>query len=284
MNFKTKNMRSVFLVFVYAIFYSAVIAKTAAYQGSTPAHADVRKFLEISMTDSIDFIIWTIDFNHNKYALECRYGLSQPSTPGFRNERKAAFSGKFSRQGSYYELQNGNKILYILEVNANLLHLLDRDKQMLRGNGGYSYTLNLETPQATKSFVPSIKNYRFEPTMVFEGRTPCQELAKMMGLTKSAACEKMKWYIIFYSDPQTKQATYYLEGGMGYKKETMAKGKWEKLVDKEGRTIFKLDPDKRFNVYLVRADENILFFTDSLGTPLVGNRYFSYTLNRTYER
>ena len=61
----------------------------------------------------------------------------------------------------------------------------------------------------------------------------------------------------------------------------MAKGKWEIFRGKDGRVIYKLDPDKgNFATYLVKVDDNTLFFTDADGNLLVGNKNFSYTLNR----
>ena len=65
----------------------------------------------------------------------------------------------------------------------------------------------------------------------------------------------------------------------------MARGKWEIVTNKNGRVIYKLDPEKKqFAVHLLKADDNILFFTDADGNLLVGDEDFSYNLNRTKDR
>ena len=278
-------MKTLSALLLHLILFTCANGKETVYEGSTPAHIDVRKFLGISLTDSIDFIKWKLVIETGRYELNCKYGLAKGGTDGFSNEKKVQSSGNLVKQGNHYSLHVGSKILWLLEINPNLLHLLDRNKSMLVGNGGYSYTLNLDTPEKTDSFNLSLKQIPFKFSVAFEGRTPCQELAAMMGLNKSPACNKMKWYIIFYVDSVTGKPSYYLKGGMAYKKETMARGRWEILRGKDGREIYKLDPEKQnFAVYLLKADENILLFTDSQGNLLVGNKDFSYTLNRTHER
>lgn len=119
--------------------------------------------------------------------------------------------------------------------------------------------------------------------LVFEGRTPCQELSRLLGLNKTAACNKMKWYFIFYTDSVTGKPSYFLEGGMGYRKETMDRGTWH-IHSRNGRIIYQVTPDNStHSLYLLKGGENILFFIDPTGRLLVGNEDFSYTLNRRKE-
>ena len=172
----------------------------------------------------------------------------------------------------------------MLEVNASLLHLLDQRNSLLVGNGGYSYALNTTDPVKTDQFnIRPTPNSTAYP-LVFEGRTPCQELSALLGLHKSAACNKMKWYIIFYADSLTGKPSYYLKGGIGYRKETMERGKWTIKTGKDGRIIYQVNPEKgKQSLYLLKGDDNILFFTDPNGRLLVGDEHFSYTLNRRKE-
>ena len=275
-------MKTIPFILAFTIICFSAICKETIYHGSTPAHPDVRDFLGISLSDSLDFIRWNVVMGEDRYQLNCQYGLSKANTNGFINEKKVAFSGPLSKQGYYYHLQKGNKTFYVKEINSNLLHLLDKNKAMLIGNGGYSYALNIDKPIKTGHLNLQVKQAPPEYYMAFQGRTPCQPLAKLLAQNKGPECIKMKWYIILYIDSVTKKPTYYLKGGMGYRKETMAKGNWEITQGKDGRVIYKLDPEKKVNaVYLVKADDNILFFTDSEGNLLVGNEDFSYTLNRT---
>jgi hypothetical protein len=234
------------------------------------------------MTDSIDFIRWKIVIGANRYELDCRYGLAKANTNGFVNEQKRLSSGKLIKDDYQYTLRNNNKNFYILEINSNLLHLLDNNKKMLVGNGGYSYTLNTNSPVKTDKFNLSVSNTTVASSMAFEGRTPCQELAKLMALNKSADCIKMKWYIIFNVDPITKQQLYKFKGGLAYRQEDKFQGRWDIIKSKEGKVIYKLKPENgRYFIYLLKADDNVLLFTDHDGNLLVGNEDFSYTLNRT---
>jgi hypothetical protein len=278
-------MKTIFAVLVLTLICGRACSKESVYQGSTPAHTDVRDFLGISLTDSIDFIRWRVVMSSDHYELICQYGMSEPSTSGFIDEKKLVFSGALSKQGNYYKLQRGRKTFYLLEINSNLLHLADKHKALLIGDGSYSYALNNNTPIKSDQFNLQLKQSPNTKYMAFQGRTPCQELASLMGEDKSPACNKMKWYIILYLDSVTGQPSYYLKGGRGYKKETMTRGSWEITRRKDGMVIYKLDAEKKnFAVYLLRADDNILIFTDPEGNLLVGNEDFSYTLNRTIDR
>jgi hypothetical protein len=103
----------------------------------------------------------------------------------------------------------------------------------------------------------------------------------MMGRKTSSACNKMKWYLVFMIDSLTGKPTHYLKGGRSFKMESMERGRWE-IVKKNDKIIYKLNPaNYPRSIYLLKADENILFFTDAEGNLLVGNEDFSYALNRT---
>ncbi|MGB8191589.1 MAG: hypothetical protein WCF67_06705 [Chitinophagaceae bacterium] len=276
-----------FICVLFAVFTLCVAAsgKENTYTGSTPADKPVRSFLGISGVDSIDFIRWNLVVQDDRYILDCRYGISKPNTNGFLDEKKVAFSGKLSKQGNYYQLQQGNRSFYMQEINRNLLHLLDNNKTLLIGNGGFSYALNNKNPLVSDQFNFPLKQQPKVSHMTFQGRTPCQELSKLLRKNKGDACIKMKWYVILYFDPATGKPDYYLQGGRQYKKESMEKGKWDITHGKDGRIIYRLDPEKKSAaVHLVKADDNILFFTDAEGNLLVGNEDFSYTLNRTVDR
>lgn len=250
------------------------------YVGSTPAHGLVRAFLQISLTDSIDFIRWKLAINSRRYELQCQYGLARAGTPGFVNEKRVVFEGELSKTESHYYLQHKGKRLSMLEVNADLLHLLDQNNHLLIGNGGYSYALNNTAPVKTTQFNMHAEQSMTTAPLVFEGRTPCQELSTLLGLNKSEACNKMKWYIVFYTDSVTGKPSYYLKGGIGYRKETMERGKWQ-IINKDGKIIYQVNPDDRtYTLHLLKGDDNILFFIYPDGRLLVGNEHFSYTLNR----
>jgi len=241
----------------------------------------VRDFLQISLTDSIDFIRWKLEFGSGLFKLQCRYGLAKPGTPGFSNEQRVAFEGELTKSKNYYYLKYKGKGVSLLEVNVNVLHFLDRNNRMLSGNGGYSYALNSTRPVEVDAVNIHSVQTSIKSPLVFEGRTPCSELPALLGLNKSEACNKMKWYFLFYTDSITGKPSYFLMGGMGYRKETMARGKWQIVTESDGRIIYRVYSDKWVHsLDLLKGDDNILFFIDAGGRLLVGNEDFTYTLNR----
>lgn len=255
--------------------------KEDVYVGSTPVEATVRKFFGISLTDSIDFMRWKLSLQDDTYKLSVEYGLCKNGTPGFTNGKTIALTGKLKREGNQVNLINQNRTLSVISINKNLLHLLDEKQNLLIGNGGYSYGLSNNRVVKTDQIDIPFKKFDLNDYQVYEGRTPCQELSAITGMNKGPECNKMKWYMILYTDPKTHQPTYYLKGGRQYRKETMDRGKWKISIGEDGRTVYTLSPDKEpWSFYLVQVDSNILVFTDKQGNLLVGNEDFSYTLNR----
>src|SRR5688572_14702187 len=106
-------MKNIFAVLTFTLFSVFAQGKETAYQGSTPAHTAVREFLNISLTDSIDFIRWKLVFNGSSFELSCSYGLCQPGTPGFSNEKKVAFTGALKTVDHIFELRHQNVVFYI---------------------------------------------------------------------------------------------------------------------------------------------------------------------------
>src|SRR4051812_10396984 len=121
---------------ILALLFLCCSAQERTFVGSTPAHSVVREFLQISLTDSIDFIRWKLEVSPGKFKLQCRYGLAKAGTPGFSNEQSIAFEGQLTEAKNYYFLQHKGRRVSILEVSANVLHFLDRTNTMLTGNGG----------------------------------------------------------------------------------------------------------------------------------------------------
>ncbi len=118
---------------------------------------------------------------------------------------------------------------------------------------------------------------------VFDGRTPCLQLAKQLDEKTSADCMKIKWRLILYKDSITGAPAGYELTGFVYKRGDPRKGNWHIIKEKRGNnnvTIYQLDQAGRKPLFLLKADDNILFFLDENKKILVGNRDFSYTLNR----
>jgi hypothetical protein len=266
------------------LFTTCVKGEQISYIGSTPANsAVVREFLGISHSDSIDFIRWKIVCQDDKFSLKCNYGIGKPNTNGFMQGGKwVELSGMLTKQNHYYFLESKNKILGLLEVNSSLLHLLNADNTLLVGNGGWSYTLNMETgtPAPVKINFLS-KQIILKDSMIFQGRTPCWDFPQVHS---SPQCIKKKWLIILYADPKTRQpATYHLNGNS--RGEGGTRGTWKVETGKDGRVIYQLfSAAGAMPVQLLVLDENVLAFTDKAGHLLVGNEDFSFTLSRKLMR
>jgi hypothetical protein len=276
----------VFLILIAILNCFSADADPRNYVGSTPAHEIIRKFLGISLTDSIDFIRWKLEIGPSSFKLQCEYGLGKPGTPGFWNRQNVSFDGELTKTKNIYQLRSKGREVSIRAVDVNILHFIVRNGHMLSGNGGYSYALNstaqvkVEVKVKAEVSIQS-SQHKFERPLVFEGRTPCQELSVQLGLNKGEACDKMKWYFLFYTDSITGKPSYFLMAGMGYRKETMKKGRWEIVTEPKGHIVYRLYSDIwTHSLNLLQGDDNILFFMGADGRLLVGNENFSYTLNR----
>ncbi|HEX2631123.1 MAG TPA: hypothetical protein VHM26_19045 [Chitinophagaceae bacterium] len=268
------------------ILCSCSHSQSVSYTGSTPANAEVRRFLNISMTDSIDFIRWKVVLRDNTYELNCSYGLCLPGTSGFREDQRVMIKSMLVKKAPFIQLQNDKRSIYLLIVNSNLLHFVNADKQLLIGNGGWSYALNnvQPDPAANAQFTLPYTVSAPAPIMTFIGRTPCHPLAEMLQLNKSDACNKMKWHLVLYTDSLTGQPTHYAKGSRREREDPSLWGKWAIKKGKKGETIYVLNPEKGdAATYLLKASDTILYVTDAKGSLLMGNEDFSWVLNGAVE-
>jgi hypothetical protein len=269
---------STFLCLLF--FVSCGSGKEKTYTGSTPADNVIRSFLGIPFSDSVDFIRWKLTIRDNDYDLQCNYGIGKNNTNGFINGgKKIELKGALKKDNKYYQFQNGDKILQVVELNTDLLHLLNEDKNLLVGNGGWSYTLNNITASVSGQVNLTAQQTVLKDSMAFEGRTPC----KVPGIiAPGKECYKLKWYIVFYANAKKNEPGSYKIFGTPWRQKDGRTGNWKIITGKNGRIIYQLNDDSGNGfLYLLKLDENILVFTDADGKLLVGDEDFSYTLNRS---
>ena len=252
-------------------------SKETNYTASTPADPVVRKFLGISLSDSIDFIRWKLSLNDLKYTLECNYGIGKPNTNGFYDGgKKVSLNGTVKRgQGTNtYTLQNGSHSLHLIELNSNLLHIANPDNTLLIGNAGWSYALNKLNSSLTPDSKLIGKQSPVRDSIAFQGRTPCG----VPNITPARKeCYKLKWYLVLYDNNS------YRLLGTGYRVEGGRRGVWKTSADKDGQIIYELkDETGKTFIHLLKLDEGVLIFIDEKRNLLVGNHDFSYTLNRKF--
>jgi len=278
---KINGMKLITTFLSIVFFVSCANSKETNYTASTPASPIVRSFLGISLIDSIDFIRWKLALTDLKYTLECNYGIGKPNTNGFINEgKKVMLSGRVQREGNNYILQNGNAILKLAELNANLLHILNNDNSLLIGNSGWSYAINSITPTLDDQSKRAAKQVLIRDSMTFEGRTPCG----VPGIiAPGKECYKLKWLVVLYGNAAKNEPSTYKLFGTPYRVEGGRRGNWKINTGRDGRIIYQLfdDSGKPF-INLLKLDEGVLIFTDAKGNLLVGDPDFSYTLNRRF--
>jgi hypothetical protein len=118
---------------------------------------------------------------------------------------------------------------------------------------------------------------------IFDGRTPCQELASRLDEEATKSCIKIKWRLILFKDSVSGNPAGYEMTGFVYKRQNPRRGEWKILKgvpSNPNAVVVELAEKDRPSLYLLKADENVFFFLDENKNLMVGNRDFSYTLNR----
>ena len=120
----------------------------------------------------------------------------------------------------------------------------------------------------------------------FDGRTPCQELAKQLNEPTIPECIKIKWRLTLYKNgADTTSGTYSLEG-FGHRGDNILKGTWQIIKGTKAdpnAIVYQLSHSLKWSLFLLKADEDVLFFLDENRNIMVGNKNFSYALYKTIE-
>jgi hypothetical protein len=129
----------------------------------------------------------------------------------------------------------------------------------------------------------TVKDSKHKLLGIFDGRTPCNVLAAYLNEPARPDCIKIKWRLSLFVDSITNEPTRYELIGITYKKDNPRIGNWE--IQRGSHTdpeaiVYELKEEGRPTLFFQRGDDNILFFLDKDRKLLVGNRDFSYTLNR----
>jgi hypothetical protein len=290
-----------------AVFFSASSSTTDTSEivlvGSTPGDKEIKDLLSIPSNGNIDFIRWNLKLNNAKtnqnsfFKLDIAFGETKPNTLGFTNGgEKRSYEGtirvsknKNSNMGSeIYHLKSpgfSNEIS-IIKISENLFHLLTSQNELMVGNGGWSYSLNRKDPVGSNIFLisSSVSDHKLSQ-LVFEGRTPCQEIAnEHPEMNTSRSCFKLKWKLTLNWDSANHLPTIYTIRKVVDNKPNDVSGKWTiiKGSPTNPETItYKIEPDQPDeSISFLVADDNILFFLGKNGEHYSGNENFSFVLNR----
>jgi hypothetical protein len=261
---------------IFILFLSCATGSSQSFTASTPAGAEVRRFLGIPLRDSVDFIRWDLELTNYAFNLKCNYGVGLNNTNGFIDGGfNVSFIGSFSLRENRVILKHNKQTLMFYRINPQLLHLLDDDNNLLVGNAGWSYVLNLVSAKEPIESVTSLPSFLIKDSAIFEGRTPCG----IPGLNQiSQHCYKIKWRINFYSSNLNGNEGEYIVQGTIWRSFGSKNGVWKYDTSKQGLILF--DNKRKPVLYLIHASDKVLYFSTEKFYPLVGDKDFSYVLNR----
>ena len=265
--------------------------------GSTPGDPAIKSMLAIPANENADFIRWNLKLmDDNSFNLDISYGESQPNTLGFKEgSKKKTIVGRFTIAKNQlkgfkevYELISNDFVetISLAKLNENIYHILTLDKQLMIGNGGWSYSLNrLEAVEADSILIVSPTAVDKDSEVVFEGRTPCQEFKEAHPeMQASSGCFKIKWKLVLYKDAVANKPTTCTVRNIVDNQPRDISGTWEIIkgtATSPNATIYSIRVDNLQEPLLfLQADDNVLFFLDRNMNPFVGNQDFSFALNR----
>ncbi|HEY1115963.1 MAG TPA: hypothetical protein VGE66_20515 [Chitinophagaceae bacterium] len=271
------------------------------FVGSTPCDSLSKALLKLPLDTKCEFIRWDLSLSKGSdsaFALTIIYGEGQPNTTDFKGGgEKRTLKGIYKTtqrgtlNGAMLQLvaDNASDHISFIKLDDNLYHLLSPDGQLMVGNGGWSYTLSRKERQAPgPSLLPALisSSSLLSDTarrVVFEGRTPCQDLAKAYNLGVDDDCFKLKWQLVLYRDPVTSLPSRY-SLNWTLSRSLPIEGKWTVTRGQGGNrdaVIYQLHPNQSNPSFsFLAGDRNVLFLLDKAGRLLPGDSNFSYTLNR----
>jgi hypothetical protein len=281
--------------------------------GTTPAGEAIVSVLKLP-ADIDSAVKWRLALHRDPgtqqpagYDLRCDTETTVPNTNGKRKEthateRKGTWewgSGRSTDQGAVIvKLVNG---LSLVQLNENIFHLLNEDRSLMIGGGGWSYTLYREStaePPVKESEVefPPSDSYKLTPLAsgpevygIYLGRSPIAGIWRELRRPNPMDAMKAKWRLTLLKDPQTGAPTKYRIDGTMYREGLMKdpqeprEGTWTISEHPSTKAIvYELGPWKSEpGLKLLCGDDNVLFILDASDKLMVGSADFSYTLNRS---
>lgn len=265
--------------------------------GSTPGDESIKTILTIPNETKVDFIRWNLILdNKKKFVLNITYGESRPNTLDFISTGKQTIKGTYlivknhdeNRFKEIYQFKSDDlpEIISIVKINENLFHILTPQNKLMIGNGAWSYSLNRKFPIdlgeiLISSPLPDDKSIQ----LVFEGKTPCQEIAtEHPEMNASPSCFKIKWKLILNRDSVTHEPTTCTIRNIVNNQPRDTNGRWTIIkgtATNAEAIIYNVQADNFSGpILFFLGDENVLFFLDKDKNPFIGNENFSFTMNK----
>jgi len=229
-----------------------------------------------------------------QYTLHASYGRTQPNFPGIQRdrhdiERKGAWTARKGTRWSPSEDVIDLGGLAFVKVGTDILHILSAERSLMTGNGSASFSLNridAAEPVVDPS-LPSLSgpggSYSLSPLStgpavygIFEGRTPCQGVARLLARAVAPGCPKLKFRLTLYQNPDNHTPTTFKLEGTLYRSDRV-----EGPLKISDKSVFTLQrQDRTTLISLLKVSDDAVMFLDESGQLLVGNALFSYTLER----
>jgi len=283
------------------------------FEGITPCSHLTRPLPQIPADTNCEQMIWAFVLYQDPttrtpttYTLNSAYGIPQPRTLGLAGGGTAiAMEGRWAivkgtktdPDAVVYQLDpdSPQTTVSFVEINEGILHVLNSDKTLMIGNGGWSYTLNRtdnRTPTQVNEQPGSPPETSTRPPIppmpsgssvfgVFEGRTRCHDIVfEFTKMAPYSGCVRIKWRLTLYQEQTTGVPSTYLYQGTS----TIREGAWtiaQGTASDPDAVVYQLHlDDAQKPVSFLKADENHLFLLDRELNFLVGDALFSYTLSR----
>ena len=270
----------------------------ASFEATTPCDEVSRSLLHIPSTDKCAMMKWALTLTPTTYELMYTYGIDKQGTRGFsegavtKKQSGKLTKSKYKNTEIYTLTSDSSPSLSFLKLNENVLHLLDANKNLMVGNGAWSYTLNRINPvklSSNETNSQKVEETFFTDSIVFEGRLPCYAPLLALNGKTPAGCNLIKCRIIFFFDnklhaPSSLKFYSILVGTGGTR--YLATGQWTIMRGTKAdpnSTLYQLQfsaEKPQQNLVLLKGDDNILFLLDNEMNCMAGNDYCSYTLNR----
>jgi hypothetical protein len=268
---------------------------TGTFVGTTPASAELLEFFGAPAGTDAALVEWSLSLTSSfEYTLHASYGQTQPNFPGIQRDRhevdrKGTWTARKGTKWSPSEDVIDLGGLAFVRVGPCVLHILSADLSLMTGRGSSSFSLN-RTDAAEPAGDPSLPSllgpqgsYTISPLStgptvygVFEGRTPCQAVSRLLARTVAPGCPKLKFRLTLYQNPDDlRPTTFKLEGTL-YRSDRV-----EGPFTISDKAVITLEgPNRTTLISLLKVSDDAVMFLDQSGNLLVGNASFSYTLER----
>jgi hypothetical protein len=271
------------------------------FVGTSPCQALIKPLLRLPSQAGCDHVKWELTLHQDpktgvptSYTIRSEYEFYTTNSTSEKKQLPLV-EGKWVIQknltahpGAIYYTLDPDKpetTLSLLQLDDNIIHITQADKSLMIGDGGQSYSLNRKEPIATASVKQTFPLSTVDHTVtqvVFQGRTPCQEIARASAIEAEDECFKLKWSLTLNYNPVSHvPSTFSLERTKH--REGPITGTWTMLRGTKKNPdaiVYKLATNKpEESLYLLQADKHVLFFMDKEMNLLVGNQDFDYTMN-----